>query len=74
MNDEQLRFLWACYREEQAAGGPARDRLPYTQHIENIRKRFNTRFGTDFGDGEVWNTISDLDKNPDRRRHLGCVD
>lgn len=74
MTEEQYRYLWMCYREEQASGGPARDRLPYTQHFENIRDRFNAQFGTHFGREEVWGALSDLDKNPDRRNRLVCVD
>jgi hypothetical protein len=73
MTDEQRRFLWQCYREEQERGGPARDHLPYTDHFENIRTRFNERFGTTFDQHEIWSSLSDLDKNADRRRQIGCV-
>jgi hypothetical protein len=47
------RFLWQCYREEQANGGPARDRLPCTAHFDNIRTQLNTHFQTNFDHHEV---------------------
>ena len=74
MDDEQRRFLWKTYRDEQKAGGPARDRLPYTQHFVNILDRFNTQYGTSLTHHDVWGALSDLDKAPERRRQLGCVD
>ena len=73
MNDEQRRYLWQVYREEQAAGGPARDRLPYTDHFNNIRARFNARFNMNLSEHAIWNALSDLDKAPDRRKQLLCV-
>jgi len=74
MTDEQRRFLWQCYRDEQKAGGPARDRLPYTRHFDTICARFNAHFQTKLDQHEIWSALSALDKNPDRRQQIGCVD
>jgi hypothetical protein len=74
MTEEHRRFLWQSYREQQAAGGPARERLPYTGAFTNLRTRLNARFGTSFDEHEVWKVLSDLDRHPERRRQLGIED
>ena len=74
LTEDQLRYLWRAYRDEQHAGGPARDGLPYTRHFENILARMNAHFKKAFDGQELWRALSDLDKSPDRRGRLGCPD
>jgi hypothetical protein len=74
MADEHRRFLWQCYREQQAQGGPAREQLPYTGAFLNILTKLNARFGTMFDEKEAWSVLSDLDRHPERRRQIGIED
>lgn len=71
MTDEHRRSLWQYYREQQAQGGPARERLPYTGAFPNILTKLNARFGTTFDEQEVWNVLSDLDRHPEHRLQIG---
>ena len=74
LDDEQLRFLWKTYREEQESGGPARDRLPSPRHFEHICNKVNARFNKVFNSYALWMVLLDLDRSPDRRQRLGFVD
>lgn len=74
MNNEQLRYLWDCYQVIHISnGGPARDRLPYTDAFEIICERFNSRFSTTVSRSRIWAALSDLDKDLARRLEVGCT-
>lgn len=71
MTEDQQRFLWRCYQEQQNAGGPARDALPYTEDFTKLRDQLNTQFKTTYGDQEVCKALSTLDKNPKHPSRIG---